>query len=73
MAPPLQDLTLPTVRPSEVTLARARVLFDTGHPGDAIRLLDTIGVADPYRPDADRLLAEIQRTLLAAALPESAR
>jgi hypothetical protein len=72
-AAPLEDVTLPTVRPSEITLVRARALFDTGHPSDAIRLLDTIGLADPYRPDADRLLAEIQRTLLSAALPESAR
>jgi hypothetical protein len=70
-AAPLQDPSLPTVRPSEVALARARVLFDTGHPSDAIRVLGTIALADPNRPDADRLLAEIQRVLLAAAAPES--
>lgn len=61
---------LPTVRPSEVTLTRARTLFDTGHPADAMRLLDTIAIADPHRPEADRLLAEIQRALLSAA-PET--
>ena len=72
-AAPLQDVSLPTVRPSEVALARARVLFDTGHPGDAIRLLGTVSMADPHRADADRLLAEIQRALLAAAVPERAR
>jgi hypothetical protein len=69
----LQDVSLPTVRPSEVALARARVLFDTGHPGDAIRLLDTIAVADVHRAEADRLLAEIQRALLSAAGPEGLR
>lgn len=72
-AAPIQDAALPTVRPSEVALARARVLFDTGHPSDAIRLLHTISMADPHRADADRLLAEIQRTLLTAALPEGSR
>lgn len=58
---------LPIVRPSEVALGRARGLFDTGHAGDAIRLLGTISPADPNRPEADRLLAEIQRALIAAA------
>ena len=63
-------MPLPTVRPSEVTLTRARALFDTGHPADAMRLLDGIAIADPHRPEADRLLAEIQRALLSAA-PEA--
>ena len=72
-AAPLQDVSLPTVRPSEVALARARVLFDTGHLSDAIRLLGTISIADPHRADADRLLADIQRALLPAAAPEGDR
>ena len=72
-AAPPQDVSLPTVRPSEVALARARVLFDTGHLSDAIRLLGTISIADPHRADADRLLAEIQRALLPAAAPEGVR
>ncbi len=65
---------LPLVRPSEVALVRARALFDTGHAGDAIRLLGTIPLADPNRADADRLLAEIQRALLdsSAAATQSA-
>jgi hypothetical protein len=58
---------VPLVRPSEVALSRARTLFDTGHAGDAVRLLGTIPVADPNRAEADRLLAEIQRALLAVA------
>lgn len=69
-APAAVVTPLPTVRPSEVTLTRARTLFDTGHPADAMRLLDTIAIADPHRPEADRLLAEIQRALLSAA-PET--
>ena len=32
-----------------------------------LRLLDRIGIADPVRADADRLRADIQRELLAAA------
>jgi predicted Zn-dependent protease len=60
---------LPMVRASDVALARARALFDTGHAADAIRLLATISRADPNRPDADRLLADIQRALLRAASP----
>ena len=63
---------LPTVRASDVALARARTLFETGHAGDAVRLLGTIPVADPNRAEADRVLADIQRALLTAADPSSA-
>ena len=63
---------LPTVRASEVALTRARMLSETGHAGDAVRLLDTIPLADPHRAEADRVLAEIQRALLTAADPSSA-
>jgi hypothetical protein len=60
---------IPLVRASEVALARARSLFDTGHAADAVRLLGTIPSGDPNRAEADRLLADIQRALLAAAEP----
>jgi hypothetical protein len=63
---------LPTVRASEVALTRARSLFETGHAGDAVRLLSTIPLADPHRAEADRVLADIQRALLTAADPSSA-
>ncbi len=63
---------LPTVRASDVALARARTLFETGHAGDAVGLLGTIPLADPNRADADRVLADIQRALLTAADPSSA-
>ena len=63
---------LPTVRASDVALTRARMLFETGHAGDAVRLLSTIPVADLNRAEADRVLADIQRALLTAADPSSA-
>ena len=60
-------------RASDVALTRARTLFETGHAGDAIRLLGTIPLADPNRAEADRVLADIQRALLTAADPSSGR
>jgi hypothetical protein len=47
-----------------MALQRARRLFKTGHPTDALRALDVIRPSDVLRPDADRLRAEIQRELL---------
>ena len=58
---------LPVVRGSETALARARVLHAGGHLRDALRALDRVDLADPFRADADRLRAGIQRDLLAAA------
>ena len=58
---------LPIVRTADILLDRARELYAGGHFHDALRLLDRIGIADPLRPDADRLRADIQRDLLAAA------
>ena len=58
---------LPVVRSSEVVLARARSLYADGHLRDALRALERIDAADPMRPDADRLRADVQRALLAAA------
>ena len=60
---------LPIVRPSDVLLARARVLYADGHLRDALRLLDRIDAADPARAEGDRLKADIQQTLLAMAHP----
>jgi tetratricopeptide (TPR) repeat protein len=61
---PDPETPLPLPRPAELALDRARELFASGHPLDALRLLGAIGVADPLRPDADRLRADIQRSLL---------
>jgi tetratricopeptide (TPR) repeat protein len=58
---------LPIVRTADILLDRARELYTGGHLHDALRLLDRIGIADPLRPDADRLRGDIQRALLAAA------
>ena len=58
---------LPIVRTADTLLDRARELNAGGHLHDALRLLDRIGIADPVRSDADRLRADIQRELLAAA------
>jgi hypothetical protein len=58
------DERLPLPQPGEIALQRARRLFKTGHPTDALTALDTIRASDVLRPDADRLRAEIQRELL---------
>jgi len=60
---------LPIVRTADIVLDRARELYAGGHLYDALRQLDRIGIADPVRPEADRLRADIQRELLAAATP----
>ena len=57
---------LPLVRTADTLLERARVLYAGGHMRDALRMLDGIGIADPVRPEADRLRADIQRVLLAS-------
>jgi len=58
------DERLPLAQPGEISLKRARRLFTTGHPVDALRMLELIRSSDPFRADADRLRAEIQRELL---------
>jgi hypothetical protein len=58
---------LPIVRTADTLLDRAHGLYADGHLHDAMRLLDRIDSADPARPDADRLRADIQRDLLAGA------
>jgi hypothetical protein len=50
-------------------LARARALYEQRQFREALRLLDGIDIADPSRSDADRLRADVQRDLLATALP----
>lgn len=67
--PPAQAAAepLPIVRTADTLLDRARELYIGGHFHDALRLLDRIGAADPVRPEAERLRADIQRGLIAAA------
>ena len=63
-APQPNEEPLPLAQPGEIALKRARRLFTTGHPIDALRSLDLIRPTDPARADADRLRADIQRELL---------
>jgi tetratricopeptide (TPR) repeat protein len=62
----------PLPRPSDVSIIRARTLFANGKARDAIRLIATVPEDDPNRAEADKLLAEIQRTLLATSEPSTA-
>ena len=59
---------LPVPRPAEVTLDEARQLYAAGHAMAALRALGTVDLADPLRPEVDRLRADIQRTLLGGAI-----
>lgn len=68
----ISDEPLQVIRASETALVRARGLYAGGHLRDALRALDRIGLADPFRTDADRLRADIQRDLFIAAGLESA-
>lgn len=63
--------TLPLPAASELYLARSRALFKSGHLRDALRELDRVSIGDVRRADADRLRAEIQVELLAAAAADS--
>ena len=60
----VQAESLPVARSSEVLIARALSLQAGGHLRDALRTLDAVDRADPIRPEADRIRAEIQRQLL---------
>ncbi len=66
-ATPIVAEPLPIVRSADMLLDRARALYAGGHLHDALRLLDRIALGDPLRPEVDRLRADIQRDLLAAA------
>lgn len=61
------DEPVPVVRASETVLARVRTLHADGRLRDGLRALDRIGMADPFRAEADRLRGDIQRDLFAAA------
>ena len=69
LTPSVTSDPVPVPNASDVVLARAKALYETGRLQDAIRLLATIGPADANRAEADRVLADIQRTLLASADP----
>ncbi len=60
---------LPVPRSAEITLVRARTLYESGRFFDALRVLDTVPAADALRAEADRLRGDVQRELLAGAVP----
>lgn len=58
---------VPVPAPSELSLARARNLYESGRLRDAIAALASIRQSDPLKGDADELRAAIQRRLLESA------
>jgi len=56
---------LPTIRDSEMRVARATRLQREGRSREALDELDQVQLGDPMRADADRLKSDIQRSLLA--------
>jgi tetratricopeptide (TPR) repeat protein len=70
---PDAERVLPIVRAADAALSDARAAYRAGRPLEALRALRSIGIADPLRPEADRLRADIQRTLLAANVDPVAR
>ena len=64
---PVLNDPLPVVRASETAVATAQELYSGGRFREALRALDRVDIADPLRPDADRLRIDIQRELLTAA------
>ena len=61
--------SLGVVPPSTLTLARARALVADGLLREALQLVSGIDLADPLRPEANRLRAEIQGMLLSDDAP----
>lgn len=59
-------------RPADIALERARTLLASGHPRDALRLVEQVRAGDPARAQADALRAQIQAALLSAAAPPAA-
>ena len=64
---PAQPDALPLPSSSELVLAQARALVARGHLHEALRAVDEVPVGDARRAEADRLRADVQRTLLASA------
>ncbi|MBP1633706.1 MAG: hypothetical protein H6Q10_280 [Acidobacteria bacterium] len=60
---------LPVPRAAGIAVERARALLASGHPRDALRLVEQVRAGDPQRAEADELRAEIQAALLSAATP----
>ena len=65
LASPRASDPVPVVRMSEIRLARAKTLYESGRLQEALRALDAIDRGDPLRRDAETLMASIQGALLA--------
>lgn len=78
VAAPAPVEPLPAARPSDRAMAQAQALRAQGRDVEALRVLESIDVADAQRVAADALRAEIQRKVLAeieafTPTPEAAR
>lgn len=65
LASPRVSDPVPVVRMSEIRLARAKALSESGRLQEALGVLDAIDRGDPLRRDAETLMASIQGALLA--------
>jgi len=65
LASPRVSDPVPVVRMSEIRLARAKALSESGRLQEALGVLDAIDRGDPLRRDAETLIASIQGALLA--------
>jgi len=59
---------LPVVRDADMRIGRANRLHAAGRSVEALKELDAIEPGDPLLPEAERVKAEIQRTLLSRAV-----
>ena len=65
LASPRASDPVQVVRMSEIRLAQAKALSDSGRLQEALRTLDAVDRGDPLRRDAETLIASIQGALLA--------
>lgn len=72
VAQPAAAEPLMVPRAADIALERARALLASGHPRDALRLVEQVRAGDPARAQADALRAQIQAALLSAAAPPAA-
>jgi hypothetical protein len=65
------ETVLPEPLLPELALRRARALFARGHLYEALAELESVRRGEAWRPEADRLQAQIQRALLDATATSS--
>jgi hypothetical protein len=62
-----REVALPLPRRGEMMLGRARSLVAGGRLREALTVLDSVWLADPQKPEVDRLRVDIQRQLIGLA------